>query len=75
MDVKLMMIIIIIKRLCYHAICQMNAIAIAMQAMNLGRGVMMMMMMNEKILVGGSKRSWRNVRRNQIKTVCWLLEL
>ena len=31
------MIIIIIKRLCYHAICQMNAIAIAMQAMNRGR--------------------------------------
>ena len=26
--------IIIIKRLCYHAICQMNAIAVAMQAMN-----------------------------------------
>ena len=30
-------IIIIVKHLCYHTICQMNAIAIAMQAMNRGR--------------------------------------
>ena len=30
-------IIIIIKHLCYHTICQMNAIPIAMQAMNHGR--------------------------------------
>ena len=38
-DVPGLYFIIIIKRLCYHAICQMNAIAIAMQAMNRGRDI------------------------------------
>ena len=37
-DLANQFIIIIIKRLCWHAICQMNAIAITMQAMNHGRG-------------------------------------
>ena len=30
---------------------------------------------DKEIPVGGSKRSWKNVCCNQIKNVCWLLEL
>ena len=28
-----------------------------------------------RFLLGGSKRSWRNIRHNHIKHVCWLLKL
>ena len=30
--------------------------------------------MRKILLERGSKRAWRNVRSNQIKNVCWLLE-